>query len=530
MESSLLQRRLDWVNSVAQNEPTDEEFALELLKRRAAREHFVDYVEYVSRTKAPRHSRLLCTYLDKCCWREITRLMVFMPPGHAKSFYISRHFGAYYLSKFPDHSIIAATHTEDFSNTWGKRVRNLIGTKEHQLLFPGIAVSDDSRASGRWELTSGAEYNSAGVGGNITGRRSNLSLIDDPIASAEDADSPAVRDSLWDWYGSDLYPRLKKDAVVIIVQTRWSQDDLAGRLLAAEKQGGEKWTVISLPAIAEKNDQLGRKEGEALWPEEYPLERLKTIRAQPSTTARRWSALYQQNPITDTGNIIKRQWVRVWDQKEPPKCHFIIQSWDTAITAKDKSAFSVCLTFGVFKEEKTDIPSIILLSRYRERIEYPELRKMAQRLAVNYLDDSREHPMDGHKKKLPPDMVLIESKATGEPLIADLSRAGIVATRFNPARYGDKTGRLMLCTDIFENGRFYVPGQPPHYTMPRRWADDYINSLIAFPASASRDDADATSQAILRIKSSGWVKNSLDFVEEKPFRVGGNHRSEPLYG
>lgn len=510
------------------NDPTAEELARELLKRRAARENFVDYVEYVSRTTAPRHSRLLCEYLDKCCKREIKRLMVFMPPGHAKSFYISRHFGAYYLSKFPDHSIIAATHTEDFSNTWGKRVRNLIGTKEHQILFPSVSVSEDSRASGRWELTSGAEYNSAGVGGNITGRRSNLSLIDDPIASAEDADSQAVRDSLWDWYGSDLYPRLKKDAVVIIVQTRWSQDDLAGRLLAAQKQGGEKWTVISLPAIAEKGDLLGRKEGEALWPEEYPIERLKEIRAQPSTSSRRWSALYQQSPVTDTGNLIKRQWIRIWNQKDPPKCHYIISSWDTAITAKDKSAYSVCLTFGVFKEEKTDVPSIILLSRFRARVEYPELRKMAQRLAINYLDDSLERPMEGNKK-LPPDTILIEAKATGEPLIADLSRAGILATRWNPGRMGDKTARLMLCTDIFENGRFYVPGQPPNFTMPRRWADDYINSLVAFPVSASRDDADATSQAILKIKASGWVKNTLDLVEEKPFRVGSNFKRE-LYG
>lgn len=511
------------------NEPTTEELARELLKRRAAREHFVDYVEYVSHTIAPQHSRLLSEYLDKCCRREITRLMVFMPPGHAKSFYISRHFGAYYLSKFPDHSIIAATHTEDFSNTWGKRVRNLIGTNEHKQLFPKVAVSDDSRASGRWELTSGAEYNAAGVGGNITGRRSNLSLIDDPIASAEDADSPAVRNRLWDWYGSDLYPRMKKGGVIIIVQTRWHLDDLAGRLLTAEKQGGEKWTVLSLPALAEKQDQLGRKEGEALWPEEYPKERLETIRDQPSTTPRRWAALYQQKPIADGGNIIKREWFRIWNRKEPPKCSMIIQSWDTATSKKESAAYSACTTWGIFKEPDSGLDSMILLSAFRRRMNYPELRKMAQRLAFDYLDDNYEVPTINRNRRAP-DLILVEDQSSGSDLIPDLSRAGIQATPVRPRLYGDKDARVHLSSDIMENGRVWVPGQPPIFTTSRRWAEKFVVACISYPSSDSRDFVDTLTQVCIRVKKSGLIENSENWHEEKPFRVGERKNSQPLYG
>jgi len=322
---------------------------------------------------------------------------------------------------------------------------------------------------------------------------------------------------------------LKPSGVMVIIGTRWHLDDIIGRVMAAEKQkGGDKWDKVILPALAKDKDPLGRKEGEALWPEWESEVALARRRAQPSMTSRQWESLYQQSPVLDSGNVIKRDWIKIWNQREPPKCDFILQSWDTAITSKNKSAFSVCLTFGIFTEDKTDLPSIILLSRWRGRVDYPELRKMAQRLANNYLDDNLEVPRTGNFKK-PPDMILIEAKATGEPLIADLNRAGISATRFNPNKHGDKNARLLLTTDIFENGRFYVPGQPPNYTLPRRWAEGYVNSLISFPASDSRDDADATSQAIIRMKTSGWIKNSLDAIEEAPFRVT-ERANGALYG
>lgn len=508
---------------------TPEAAAKELLKRRRARETTVDYVEYISRTVAPAHSRLLCEYLDMAINRKITRLMVFMPPGHAKSFYISRHFAAYYLSKFPDHSVIAASHTDDFANTWGRRVRNVVSSREHQLLFPGIQISEDSRASGRWETNHGGEYNAAGVGGNITGRRSNLALIDDPISGIIDAESPSVRESLWQWYGADFYSRLKKDGVIIIVQTRWHLDDLAGRLLAAEKQGGDKWTVLNLPAIAKEKDPLKRKPGEALWPDEYPIDRLHAIKKQPSMTPRMWESLYQQSPVVETGNIIKRSWFRIWNEKDPPKCKLIIQSWDTATSKKETAAYSACTTWGIFEEKDSGLPSMILLSAFRRRMDYPELRKMVQRLAYDYLDDNYEFPAE-RKHKREPDIILIEDQSSGSDLIPDLARAGVSAIPVKPRLYGDKNARVQLSSDVLENGRVWVPGAPPNFTTPRRWAEEFIMACIAFPAATSRDWVDTMSQAIIRVKKSGYIQNSDNPMNPEYTRVGRAAVRGSLYG
>tara|TARA_R110000751_G_scaffold18476_5_gene56204 strand:- start:1011 stop:2558 length:1548 start_codon:yes stop_codon:yes gene_type:complete len=511
-------------------EPGVDDIVSEMLRRRKARANLADYMGYIHGVAPPRHMKYLCGKLEDKMARRGDRLLICEPPGHGKSTVASLHFPSFYLSKFPTHNIVAVSHTEGFAEQWGRRVRNVMMSSEQKFLFPEISVSDDSRSAGRWSLNTGGTYYAAGVGSSVTGQRADCVVIDDALRGIEDAESKLIRDKMWEWYGSDLSTRLKPGGLVVVIGTRWHLDDLIGRLLASEEQpGGDKWEKVILPALAKKNDPLGRKVGEALWPDWEDEKALARRRAQPSMTARQWESLYQQSPVLDAGNIIKREWIKIWNQKEPPKCEFILQSWDTAITSKNKSAFSVCLTFGVFKEDKTDIPSLILLSRWRGRVDYPDLRKMAQRLAINYLDDDLRHPLDGRHGRKPPDMILVEAKATGEPLIADLSRAGIVATRFNPNRHGTKDARLMLGTDIFENGRFWVPGQPPHFTMPRRWAEPYVRSLITFPASDSRDDADATSQAIIRLKTSGWVKNSLDFEEERPFRVGAA-ASQTLYG
>lgn len=511
------------------DEPSLDDFASELLRRRQARENFSDFMAYMHGIPPPKHMKFLCDKLQDKMSRKGDRLLVCFPPGHGKSTVSSLYYPAFYLSKNPKHNIITVSHTESFAEQWGRKVRNLMMSDEYKFLFPEIKVADDSRSAGRWDLINGGSYYATGVGGTVTGRRADMVICDDLLKGIDDAESKLVRDNMWDWWGSDLSTRLKPSGVMVIIGTRWHLDDIIGRVMAAEKQrGGDKWDKVVLPALAKKDDPLGRKEGEALWPEWESEVALARRRNQPSMTARQWESLYQQSPVLDQGNLVKREWIRIWNQKEPPKCTFIIQSWDTAITAKDKSAYSVCLTFGVFHEDKTDMPSVILLSRWRGRVDYPDLRKMAQRLATNYLDDDMLHPAEGNRKK-PPDMVLIEAKATGEPLIADLHRAGISTTRFNPNKHGDKNARLMLATDIFENGRFWVPGQPPNYTMPRRWAEEYVNSLLSFPASDSRDDADATSQAIIRLKASGWVKNSLDIVEERPFRVGSRSQ-HALYG
>ena len=189
-----------------------------------------------------------------------------MPPGSAKSTYGSILFPAWYLGQHPTHSILAASHTTELAEKWGRRVRNLLN--EHGLVLK-LSVSEDNAAAGRWSVKQGGEYYSAGVGVGIAGFRADLAIIDDPVRSREDADSALVRERTWDWFKSDLSTRLKPGGRIVLIQTRWNEDDLAGRVLEEMKKGGDRWEVLSLPAEAEEGDILGRNVGDFLWDDDY---------------------------------------------------------------------------------------------------------------------------------------------------------------------------------------------------------------------------------------------------------------------
>lgn len=436
-------------------------------------------------------------------------------PTH-NSTVVSHHFPAFYLSKFPDHNIISVTHTESFSETWGRKVRNLMLSPEHCKVFPDTTISEDSRAASRWDTTRGGTYYATGVGGAVVGRRGFCVIMDDVLRGIEDAESATVREGIWQWFGSDLTTRMVPDAIMIFISTRYHLDDLAGRLIAAEQQGGNKWEKIVLPAFAEKNDLLGRKAGDPLWPEMYSRDILENIKAQPAMTSRQWSSLYQQNPVPEDGSIIRKSWFKPWKQAEPPKCDYVLSSWDTAVSNKSTSAYSACTTWGVFSEPETNLPAMILLSATRGRWLYPDLRKMAQRMAFNYMDDKFDRPMLRPSRRAP-DQILVEDRSSGSQLIADLMRAGISVIKVNPSRHGTKDARLMLASDILENGRVYVPYAAPLFTMPPRWCDDFVTELSSFPAAASRDYADSYSQAVDRVKQIGVVRNTEDpWSEEIP--------------
>ncbi len=849
---------------------THVEAAQELLRRRRARSSLAEYIEYVSGKAPARHMRFLCDKLENAMNTRDHRLLICEPPGHAKSFITSHHFPAWYLSKYPDHNIVAASHTDAFAEDWGRKVRNLMLGDEHRTLFPEVTVSEDSRAAGRWNVVTGGSYYATGVGGAVTGRRANcvsgdtivetldgpkcikdiditssscyvlsyeppvwktshpgvyrrvlavarrraperlrirttagntleatgehlvftdrgfypaqtlnpgdvllravretggacavrgvkenpqgkhtpvlqpvvrdtgeqrsaglcpaegvqhlfdadsttarqegavcllkgmsqrcfaeglgrssaftrdagsflydmfknvfsrapyaqgsllfcavqehrtqqtdvwqrepslsawsghqgeswedrsqqqraypdnmegrsdrdyqagpkalrsvqnqrlarLSshrlqpteqqagefsnsmpqmpqhgswggafetesdtvsvvetireegfvydievedthcffangllvhnciLVDDPIRGIEDADSPTVRDNMWSWWAADLSTRLVPGGIIILIQTRWHLDDLAGRVIASEGAGGDKWEKIILPALAKENDPLGRKPGEALWPEWQSKEALERIRRQPAITERIWHSLYQQSPVSESGNIVKRDWIKLWRSNEPPECKFVLQSWDTALTNKEKSAYSACLTFGVFDEPETGMPAMILLSRWRGRVEYHDLKIMARRLFHNYLDDRQDMPKH-NPAKMSPDLLVIEDESSGKPLINEFAKAGIRAFAFPARKYGNKDQRLQLSLDIINSGRVYVPAIPPVFTQPRKFADEFITSLTSYPAASSRDDVDAFSQAIIKLKTSGWVYQPEDKPADPPWR------------
>ena len=266
--------------------------------------------------------------------------MIFMPPGSAKSTYASIRFPAYYLGREPNKSIIATSYGDILATSFGRKVRNLVATTEYNALFPNGALAEDSRAKGEWETEDGGSYFAAGVGSGITGRRGDLGLIDDPVKGRSEADSETVRESTWQWYKSDFLTRLKPGAAQIIIQTRWHEDDLSGRILPESWHGqsgtikgtdGQDWHVICLPAIAGANDPLERNPGDWLWPEWFDKAYWDETR-QAQTDIRNWSSLYQQTPSPEDGDYFKRAWFNRYRSGDEPAKLTIFGASDYAVT------------------------------------------------------------------------------------------------------------------------------------------------------------------------------------------------------
>ena len=267
------------------------------------------------------HHRLLLDHLEQVTLGNIDRLLVLMPPGSAKSTYSSTIFPAWWFRHHPSSSIIAASHTADLSEHFGRRLRNLIG--EYQPVL-GYGLAPDNHAAYRFATTEKGDYFATGIHGPVIGRRADLILIDDPIKNHADADSALARDHLWNWYRSELITRLKPKGRIVLIMTRWHRDDLGGRLLAS----GDNWHQLRLPALAEPDDPLGRSPGDALWPEWEDAAALHRKRA--TVGSRIWAAHYQQSPISETGGLFPV--VRVLIADALPTQLRAVRGWDLAAT------------------------------------------------------------------------------------------------------------------------------------------------------------------------------------------------------
>lgn len=297
--------------------------ALELLARRKARASLLEFTKYTNSSyeSAPHHE-LIASKLEAVMRGEIKRLIICMPPRHGKSELASRRFPSYYMGHHADKQIIAASYNSDLSNDFGREVRNIVDSPEFQALF-NVKLAQDSKAANRWHTDKGGMYVAAGVGTAITGRGADILLIDDPFKDRQEADSEITRGRVWDWYTSTAYTRLMPGGAVIVINTRWHDDDLTGRLLAEQSNGGDQWEVLSLPAIQE--------DGTALWPAWYPIDRLEQIKGV--LPARDWNSLYQQNPIPDDGEYFKKDWFVEYD--DAPANLSIYGASDYAVTDGD---------------------------------------------------------------------------------------------------------------------------------------------------------------------------------------------------
>lgn len=296
----------------------------ELLSRIQAKESLLRFTEYTNPLyQAAGHHRLICDKLEAVERGEIDRLMIFMPPRHGKSELASRRFPAWYIGRNPSNQIITASYGADLATDFGREVRNIVSDGEYGRLFE-TRLREDSRAANRWNTDKGGSYVAVGIGGAVTGRGANVALIDDPFKDRQDADSEVIRERVWAWYQSTLYTRLMPGGAIILIQTRWHEDDLAGRLLELQEKGGDQWEILELPA---------EQDGEALWPDWYPIESLHRIKA--AIGPREYSALYQQNPQPDEGTYFKREWFRWYNPNDPLKPMATYMAGDFAVTEGD---------------------------------------------------------------------------------------------------------------------------------------------------------------------------------------------------
>lgn len=268
------------------------------MARRLAEKKFRAFIEYLDIGFVPAaHHLLLIQYLEAIERGDIERLMVLMPPGSAKSTYASVLFPPWFMGRSPEASILGVSNTTDLAERFSRRSRNLVSLPRYRNVF-GFGISEDTQSVGNWENELGGEFFAAGMGAAIAGRRADLGLIDDPIKTREEADSDRIRQKQWDWYITDFTTRLKPRARQILIQTRWHEDDLGGRILERE---ANRWTVVKLPMVATASDPLDRKPGERLWPEWFTEEMVEQARLDQ----RAWNALYQQEPAPEEGDYFQ---------------------------------------------------------------------------------------------------------------------------------------------------------------------------------------------------------------------------------
>lgn len=465
---------------------------------RQARKSLGAFTEYLELGFLPAsHHRLLIEKLEAVERGEIRRLMVFMPPGSAKSTYASVLFPAWVLGKQPQLAILSASHTTDLAEKFGRRVRNIVADNPYKAVFD-TRLAQDSQAAGRWATADGGEYYAAGVGAAILGYRADLGIIDDPVAGREEADSELVRTRTWEWYKSDFYTRLKPNAAVILIMQRWREDDLAGMLLEDAKNGGEQWDVLRLPMEAEEADVLGRAVGEPLWPEWFTDE----MRNQAKRDARNWLALYQQRPRPDSGGEFKKDWLRYYKNKPEKTNNYIIV--DPAGEKKQGRDYTAVWVLGCGRDGKVYALDII-----RDRMSLTErtellfkLHRKYQPLKVGYEKYGKDSDVEHIRDVMEREQYRFEVEELGGAL--------------------KKEDRIRRIIPMFEGHEIYLP-QSLHYTdhqnVVRDLVQDFIEQEYApFPVGKHDDLMDALSRVVDMRMS--FPKALPEVVESQSFQIG----------
>ena len=426
------------------------------------------------------HHKIVADKFNKIADGKIKRMIINMPPRHTKSEFASTLLPAWMIGRRPNLKIIQTTHTTELAVRFGRKAKTLMDTEEYKKVFK-TRLREDSQAAGKWETEQGGEYYAAGVGSAITGRGADLLIIDDPHPE-QDALNPEALERAYEWYTSGPRQRLQPGGSIVLVMTRWSLKDLTAALMKAQKEvKSDKWEVIEFPAIMPS--------GKPVWPQYWKLEELEAVKA--SLSIPKWNAQWMQNPTSEEGAIIKKEWWRTWKRETIPPLQHVIQSYDTAYLKKETADYSAITTWGVFYPNEDSSANLILLDAVKGRYEFPELRRRAL------------HQFDYWK----PETVVIESKASGLPLAAELRQMGIPVVNFTPSKGNDKHARVNSVAPLFESGMIWAP--------EKKFAEEVIEECAAFPYGDYDDLVDSMTQAVMRFRQGGFVSHPEDY-KDKP--------------
>jgi len=417
-----------------------------------ASQSLIDFTQFTLPTYRPaNHHRLIAERLEAVERGEIDRLMIFMPPRHGKSELASRRFPAWYLGRNPDRSVIAASYNSDLASDFGREVRNIVASGEYKAVFDST-LAQDSQAANRWHTNQSGSYVAAGVGTAVTGRGAHILLIDDPVKDREEADSELRRQRVWEWFTSTAYTRLAPNGAIVLIQTRWHEDDLAGRLLEAK---GDTWEVLDLPAL--HNDK-------ALWPEAYDRSALERIRQ--AIGPRDWSALYQQSPSPDEGVYFKRDWFS-WYDRLPANLYFYGGS-DYAVTDQGGD-YTVHVVAGIDHNQ-----DIYVVDLWRDQS------------TTDVWIDGFLDLVDQHQPLMWAEEQGQIIKSVGPFISRRMDERGVYCAREQFTSTRDKPTRARSFQAMAASGKVYLPRDTS-------WSPALINELLTFPAGKHDDMVDALS-------------------------------------
>ena len=451
----------------------------EKLKVEKCRKDFLSFVKHVWPDFIEGyHHKEVAKKFNEIAEGKLKRLIINMPPRHTKSEFASVYLPAFMVGVNPKLKIIQTTHTSELAILFGRKAKNVIDSPEYNEIFE-TRLQEDSKAAGKWQTAQGGEYYAAGVGGAITGRGADLLIIDDPH-SEQTVLSKDSFERAYEWYTSGPRQRLQPGGSIIVVMTRWSKNDLTGQLLKAQSgKNSDQWEIIEFPAIMPS--------GRSLWPGYWKKEELEKVKS--SLSLKKWNAQWMQNPTSEEGAILKREWWRDWEKEELPPLEHVIQSYDTAFLKKETADYSAITTWGVFSLEDKG-KQLILVDSLKGRYEFPELRRLALE----------------QYKYWQPETVIIESKASGLPLTFELRRMGIPVVTFTPSKGNDKHARVNSVAPLFESGCVWAPKR-------EEWAQEVIEECASFPFGENDDLVDSTTQAVKRFREGGLINHPEDYED-----------------